>query len=198
MNRKRNRLISFMVSFIISFAFVGAISNEVIRASADATYSVSVTPVIQSKTNWCWAACAEMAASVVSPSSYYYQYSIVKYIYGSPINATGSITQSASGSEYACNHIKSFTGVYSTLSFTDICLELYFGCPVQAAAGYYNGGVRNGGHVVIIIEAIAISGGSQFIKYIDPANGYIYTCTYSQFCDGSYNGRIYDQTAYEN
>lgn len=139
-----------------------------------------------------------MAASAVSPSSYFHQYSIVQFIYGSPINATGSITQSAGGSEYACNHIKSFTGVYSTLSFTDICLELYFGCPVQAAAGYYNGGVRTGGHVVIIKEATAISGGSNYIKYIDPANGNTYTCSFSSFCNGSYNGRIYDQTAYED
>ena len=91
------------------------------------------------------------------------------------------------------------TGVYYTLSFSTIKTHIQNGNPIQAAAGYYIGSTRCGGHVVVIKGVYFASATStKYIQYVDPANGNTYSCTYTAFCNGSYNGRKYDQTVFVN
>ena len=99
----------------------------------------------------------------------------------------------------AYNYISVF-GIFNTLSFYSIHSIIHNGYPVQAAAGYYSGGWRTGGHVVAIKGSYYnVSNNTEHtIEYVDPANGNTYTCSYAAFCTGTYNGRIYDQTAYTN
>lgn len=40
------------------------------------------------------------------------------------------------------------------------------------------------------------SGTNYYIDYIDPWDKQAHHVTYSEFCDGSYNGRKYDGTVY--
>lgn len=40
------------------------------------------------------------------------------------------------------------------------------------------------------------SGNFYYIDYFDPWDATTHHCTYSDFCDGSYNDRRYDQTVY--
>lgn len=77
-----------------------------------------------------------------------------------------------------------------------MCQEIYDSHPVINAAGYYNSSnARTGGHATLIMGWSTASG-SQEIIYFDSLTGLLETCTYEQFCDGSFNGRKYDQTCY--
>lgn len=74
---------------------------------------------------------------------------------------------------------------------------IYNNHPVIASAGYYNEkNERVGGHAVLII-GWANPHGTPEIVYYDPwSAGSYHTCTFAGFCNGSYNGRIYDRTCY--
>lgn len=161
--------------------------------------SVSVTAVQQAKSNWCWAACAEMSGKVVYSSSTRTQYNVVNYLKGSLFvpypNSTGSIEESASGSQYVAHNTKTFTSTDSKWIFPQIESSLADGYPVQAGAGYYTNGVRNGGHVVVIKKTESTNS-NAYIDYVDPWDGATYHCSYLSFCDASFNGRKYDQTIY--
>ena len=73
------------------------------------------------------------------------------------------------------------------------------GYAVQAGAGYYSGNVRNGGHMVVIYGTQFIdnsSGISNYIDYLDPWDATPHHCKFTDFCNGNYNSRKYDQTVY--
>ena len=183
--------ITILVAFCLSFSAY---------ADRSYSYSISVTPVVQSNSNWCWAACAEMAGKVLYPSTGRTQSDAYCYIYHSLTgNASASIEDSANATEYVTHFNSTLTGVYYTLSFSTIKTHIQNGNPIQAAAGYYIGSTRCGGHVVVIKGVYFASATStKYIQYVDPANGNTYSCTYTAFCNGSYNGRKYDQTVFVN
>lgn len=92
------------ISKIVIICIVISIISTSFIFSADATVQytgVNVVSVKQARTNWCWAACAEVSGKNVYPGSTRTQYNVVTYIKGrSSINEGGSISESAKGSQY--------------------------------------------------------------------------------------------------
>ena len=208
----RNILSIYLVAMVLLISLPNVIQVQAIQDIDDLYFSprvvntqvVNVTPVKQAKIYWCWAACAEMAGKTVYLSSNLTQWDVVKHIKGTTSepypDVTGNIGESAMGSAYVAYYSRTFKGVYSKWNFSQIANSLYKKYPIQAAGGYYDSeNERHGGHVVVIYmteEIETATSSEQYIYYIDPADGKSYKCTYTQFCDGSFNGRRYDQTAY--
>ncbi len=169
------------------------------------TESVDIEGVTQAKSKWCWAACAEITGKAVYPSSSRDQYDVVIFLKGTDSDPypdkSGSRQDSATGSEYVAYNTENFTSKGSKWNFSQIVTSISHGYPVQAAAGYYTGIIRTGGHVVVIYMTQFIdnsSGTEAYIDYYDPWDGTNHHCTLDAFSDGSYNGRKYDQTIYVN
>lgn len=185
----------FCLIFLISICFS-------VPVSALSQYdSVSITTVVQAKSNWCWAACAEMLGKNVYSSTQRDQYSIVNFVklaLNYP-NEAGTLSEIRRGVRYSSHYKASVNYVSSAWSYGNIAASIYNGYGVIAAAGYYTNNVRQGGHAVVIYATQFVDGssGSRFyISYIDPWDGTRNQCLYSSFCDGTYNGRIYDGTVY--
>lgn len=82
-----------------------------------AATTVSVTPVHKAFSNWCWAACAEMAGKNVYPSSWCVQYTVVSLIKGSGNpNVGGTAYETASGCTIVTNSTKNYIVQNSTFS----------------------------------------------------------------------------------
>lgn len=187
------------------------IRNKITQATGYVTIFVqpmegalNVTSVVQAKTNWCWAACTEMAGKQAYPSSDRTQWDVVKEVKGWLLNqhpnSTGDLDDSIEGSEYVTYGTITFSKSYDDISWETLCNNMALGKAIQAQAGYYTAsGVRKGGHVVVIIECF-VSGTStsvkRYIRYIDPADGETYVCTYENFCNGTFNNRIFDGIVY--
>lgn len=202
---KNHKYIKFVsVLFCLILLFVVCCSTP---ASALSQYdSVSITTVEQAKSNWCWAACAEMLARNIKPSTTYTQYDIVKYIKGTSSESYPNVTANASelrtGARYASGCIKGISTDYSVRSFSQIWNSIGNGYAVVASSAYYNSSnIRTNGHAVVIYATQFIdgsSGSSYYIDYIDPADGSRNHCTYSSFCDGTFNDGKYEWTVYVN
>ena len=110
-------------------------------------------------------------------------------------NVTGSIYDSKLAAEYISNYTESYISSQTTKTFSFLSEQIYNDHPVIVAAGYYSStGTRNGGHATLIIGWSKTNGNK--IVYYDPLTGTYETCTFTAFCNGSYNGRQYDQTCY--
>ncbi len=154
----------------------------------------------QDKTNWCWAASAENAIRWEA-NPYRNQWNAVYYIFGQygsdPYpNTTATIDATADAANYISNGMHSYVGVYSTMSASFLYSQLYSSHPVICSGGTYNSsGVRTGGHQVLVCGWY--DGSYQTVlTYYNPALRQYRTCSYSEFCDGSFNGRVYDRTCY--
>lgn len=194
--KKGYKLIAVLMSVIVML-----ISSPTGARAAEQIYYVQVAGVLQAKSGWCWAACAEMAGKNAYPSSTRNQYSVVNVLHGTPSNpypnVGGTIGDSATGTQYVTYYNATYHATNSALTFLGLQSHLSNHNPVQAGAGYYYNGDRTGGHVVVIYEtysSTSTSGTIKEISYIDPLTNTRFTCTYSSFCNGSFNGRIYDQS----
>ena len=162
-------------------------------------YTINVTPVVQARSNWCWAACAEMTGKALYSSTDRTQYDAAYYFFHNYTTDEGVyINESAEVTSYIAYNTKYLTFSYSALGFYTIQSHIQSGYPVQAALGQYSGGMRTGGHLVVVKGTAynTATGAEQSVEYINPYNGNTYCCLYTAFCNGSYNGRIYDQSAY--
>ena len=161
-------------------------------------YMVSVTPVQQAKSNWCWAACSEMAGKTMYSSSSRTQYSVVDHIYGYAPNLMGTLGDVVEGSKYVAYYTRSFASSFSAWMFSSLENHISQGKPVTVGLGYYSNGQRIGGHMVVITGTAHVedsTGSYWFIYYIDPDDGSGYSKSYSTFCND--NGQIiYDATVY--
>ena len=163
------------------------------------TKSLSVPMKKQEQTKWCWAACAEMQGKYIyNPAgNTRNQTSIVTYVKGSADNVTGNLLDSINASDYACYNRKTF---YYTQAWawSRIKTEIDANRSVGLSAGYYNSsGIRTSGHVVVCLGYTYNSSYNTYlIHYNDPWDGIKYNCEFSQFQDGSFNGRRYDGTSY--
>lgn len=193
--RLRGRLLAVCISFTLITTLCPSAFAQGVR-----TEHVNINGVVQAKSNWCWAACAETVGTTLYPSSQRDQYDVVKYIKGTPDdpypNVPGYTEDSAEGSEYVTYNRFQFGRTTSPFSFLDIESDIADGFPIQASAGYYSGSARSGGHVVVIYMTQNFDYGEQYINYFDPWDGMNHVCTYSSFCDGSYNGRQYNYTIF--
>lgn len=191
-----------MIKKIIIFLLTLLLCFIPLANSVNATtqfHGVNIIGVVQAKSNWCWAACAEVCGKNVYPSSTRTQYSVVTFIKESTINEAGTLDESARGSQYVAYNNKTYSYTYSTWNFSQIVNSLKNGYAVQAGAGYYSGGLRTGGHMVVIYGTQFIDNSSgllNYIDYFDPWDGTRHHCLFSEFCNGNYNNRIYDQTVF--
>ena len=154
---------------------------------------------LQEKTNWCWVASAINAVhhEMENPRS---QYTVVRQIKGTATNwypnEGGTIFEIEEAAEYASKNTESYTGVEATRSFNSLKNAIKNNDnAVVVCSGYYVQNVRNGGHAVLI-DGYAINTNGNYVQYFDPWDGTSHICTYESFCDGTYNGRIYDYTCY--
>lgn len=92
--------------------------------------------------------------------------------------------------EYISKNTEDYTAVSSTKSFNFISEQIYNYHPVLA------GTVCDAyGHAVLIVGWDK-SSGTQSITYFDPGDGSYRTCTYAEFCNGSFSGTSYVETCY--
>ena len=158
--------------------------------------------VPQEKSNWCWVASAENAC-IREGYHYHDQYYTVNNMKGTNSdpypNVSGSIEDSASAVGKISSNNLSYTGEYNAKTFNFIAEMIYNNHPVIAAGGYYDANNnRQGGHAVLVIGWTNAHGTNE-ISYYDSLNtGSYHTCTFAGFCNGNYNTRIYDQTAYHS
>lgn len=155
----------------------------------------------QEKSNWCWVACARNSVHHET-SNHRTPKAAVRHIKGSLLDwypdEAGSITEIEEAAEYISKNKESYTGLNAVYSFTGLKKEVDQKDATITCGGYYNSNnVRKGGHAVVVI-GYYISGKDNCVIYHDPSNNVTYTCPFLEFCDGTYNGRRYDQTCYNN
>ena len=193
---------------VILFFLIAATSLMVTVSaySSTRTDSVEIEEIPQAKSLWCWAACAEIAGRVFYPTSTRTQHTIVMHLKSTPDetypNVTGTIADSVTGSEYVTYNTVDFDytfGLDSIWTFEEMATSLRNGYPIQALiAPYSSDNERLVGHVVVIHRTDLLydtsnSESHYFIRYYDPWDGGSYEyCLYADFCDGTYNDRIYD------
>ncbi len=84
-----------------------------ISASAD---TLNVRAVKQAKSNWCWAACAEMLGCYEEPGSTRSQWDVVMHVTGSTDNVPGSAEDAAVGAAFVCYNTSSFAATHRAFS----------------------------------------------------------------------------------
>lgn len=176
------------------------------NVSASTFYTIFFTGYMQEKSNWCWVASAETSAKYMLQSrgmtaSQHDQYSTVYHLKGSnqePYpNRDGSITDTANAANYISGNKFSYVG------YNEIRTQFFLISQINSqkmpitGAGYYNSsGTRTGGHATPIFGMYVYDNGVIRIGYYDPDSGEALSCTFEDFCNGSFNGRKYDQTCY--
>jgi len=188
----------YLVSLILLFSIL-IFTTSLAYAGSGHVLGFYSSLITQAKSNWCYAATAENAIKIeCNPSRN--QWDAVNELKGSWFdsypNISGSISDSESASEYISDYTEFYGSTKSAFSFGFLVNEIEINNGIELAAGYYYGSSRNGGHIVLMI-GYDTSDGDDII-YFDPWDGTYNTCLYSSFCDGDYNGRKYDQTAYNN
>ena len=153
----------------------------------------------QDKTNWCWAACSENLIRWEG-NPYLNQWNAVYYIFGQHESdpypdKTASIAATADAAGYISNFQHSYVGVNSPMSDSFLYWQLCCSHPVVCSGGLYVSGKRKNGHQVLVCGWYDGSYQST-LTYFDSALQQYRTCSYSEFCNGSFNGRIYDRTCY--
>lgn len=185
----------FFLTFILCFMPFANFANATIQYNG-----VDIIEVIQAKSNWCWAACAEISGKNVYSASNRTQFDVVAFIKGSSTNNEPAfLDESGRGSQYVAYNHKTYDYIYTEWNFSQIVNSLKKGYAVQASIGYYSNGIRIGGHMVVIRGTQFIdnnSGMYYYIDYYDPWDGTNHHCLFSEFCNGNYNGMVYDYTVY--
>ncbi|MBR5340111.1 MAG: C39 family peptidase [Lachnospiraceae bacterium] len=193
--KKGNYVTSLFLVLVLIINFSGL---RLIAAQNSYSY-VSVTPVQQLQTKWCWAACAEMAGKSKYPSSTRNQIHVVNHLYGTfenPYPNTGGYPDDmANGSTYVAYNTATFSYSYSTRTFSQITSSIVQGNPVIIDLGHYNFlGMRNRGHAIIVYGVYT---GLNIVALVDPLDGEVYTCGFSNLQNGTYmTDYVYDHTIY--
>ncbi|MBQ7291776.1 MAG: C39 family peptidase [Clostridia bacterium] len=158
---------------------------------------IAVTPIQQQNTKWCWAACAEMVGRYFYPSTDRTQKDVSDEIKGKILglfskNEMGDVGDIANGIEYVTYNnytAEPFDGIFSEVQ---ICNLLQSGIPVVAALGNLNSG-----HAIVIVDC-NLSGTTgnviYTLKYIDPYDASIKTCTYDELVYTGINGITYQDS----
>lgn len=154
----------------------------------------------QEKSQWCWAASAFNSAQYET-KLHRTQKAAVKHIKGTSAdsypNKPGSISEIKRAAEYISFSRENYYGASISYSFDFLKNQVNLNNVTIACAGYYdNQNVRNGGHAVTITGYYISESNACSLVYFDPWDGVSYTCTYIEFCNGSFNNRRYDGTCY--
>lgn len=170
-------------------------------ASGDSIF-LSSNYVYQYKSNWCWAASAENAirweGGLVRNQSV-----AVNHFYGTDSDAfpdyIGDIFDSANAAAFMSNYTHSYNAYECSFSDWFLHMQLSYSHPIICAGGYYNYlGERLWGHAVLVCGWYDGSYQSPILIYYDSEIPGYRTCSYAEFCNGSFNNKIYDQTCYHS
>ncbi len=160
------------------------------------------TRVEQEYSLWCWVASAEMVGKHLWPSSTRTQESAFLYVKGYLVDETGLKEETAKAAKYFTHNNYSFTVNNSYLSLSSVKNLIDKSMPFVASAGYYENGLRIGGHSTVIM-GYGTGSDNNMVAYIDPWPDEIgpgandsFLCPYSEFIDGSFNDREWDGTVY--
>lgn len=143
--------------------------------------SVHIVFVKQEKTNWCWAATAQMTGKCVYPSSNVTQTQIVVHVKGEDVNKPANPNETADGTMYATNDTTSFSGELGAMSFRSVKNCINKGRPVQPLV---NNGVT--GHYYVIYGYNEASNG-DYLYIADPWDGYGKYVSYLDFVNGTWS-----------
>lgn len=149
--------------------------------------TVNVRSIKQQYSNWCWAACGECVLSYYGKNTQ--QNKLVEYVFGSSIYnkaATGQQTRNAIA-YYGVDG----TWVENSVSYGIISGQIKKDAPLIAGRSY-----STYGHMVVISGFDGTSG-TNYIEYMDPADGTFHSSSYTSFKGGNgysytWSGTIYN------
>lgn len=177
------RFFQVVVSFVLCYAVYLSGFNTYARASV--INSVAPIPIVkQAKSNWCWAASAEMFGKGVLSSSTRTQYTIARSVKGSEVNERATYLECLKACRYASSNVKPLILTADQPGFNEIVKRVAKGegiFTVLAKEG------TNLEHAVVVSATQFIDGssGTEYnIDYIDPYYGISYHCSYDSFCNG--------------
>lgn len=104
-----------------TLVFTFSALTQTLKVEATTISQLGVTPVVQAKSNWCWAASADMAGGY-NPRGTRTQYDVVKYVKGGLFDSypdvPGSPVDAAKGAKYASYDAKVFYYQYSAFTLS--------------------------------------------------------------------------------
>lgn len=206
MNKFKKVLKKLSVLTTVAVMYVYAINSIV--ASASNIYKInSFTGYPQEMSLWCWVACAETSGKHLV-NNIRTQRNTVTVVKGSPINEGGSVTETAMAANYFTLNQYNYNG-YNFVYPIDFLKGLIINnsMPILGASSYNSSGVRTSSHATVAYMVTYNDDGTRGIGYYDPDTGSYppgdkkgrnYICSFEKFCNGEYNGRIYERTTYTN
>jgi hypothetical protein len=171
-------------TFVLTMVLIVALIASTVQAYP--VYdSINIGHQVQSQSNWCWAACASTILDYYSISVS--QSAFVTYVKGSPINVQASELDVKNG----LAHWNVYSAVTTTsMPFSGVMSEIYSSRPIFAAWSWLGGG--SGGHAVLIDGYSDET--TDYVDYMDPADGNYYFTTYTWFVGGSGYDHVWDGT----
>lgn len=179
----------FIVLLISLTIIVPTVNTYITAAEPDNGFTLSIAPIKQAKSNWCWAACSEMMGKALTENANRDQWAIVKYISGNECdfypNTSASPNETIAGCKYACYNTKNFSFEQNTFTWNQIKDYIDSGKPLIGITFVYNYGTNKGGHSTLItgyhIENSAPA--KKYIYYIDPATKARHHVPYYDYCN---------------
>ncbi len=151
-----------------------------------------VSPVRQAMSNWCWAACDQMAGDYEIQGSARTQYDVAQYVLGSQVNLGANIAQIAQGAEYVTYFYADYYGEVVTFSLSTLASYINnVGNPVIPVVVWFD---EYGDPVAAHALLVCGHNTSNQLKVIDPYTGTAEWMSYSNLCNWG-NG-YYLMTAY--
>ncbi|MBR6293175.1 MAG: hypothetical protein IKR54_01165 [Lachnospiraceae bacterium] len=154
----------------------------------------------QALSNWCWVASAENAVrweihGIPDRNQWSTVYHYVNNPYNPYPNITGDIYCSADAAAYMTYYQHIYIAVEAPMSYEFLAEQLYYSHPVICHSGHYQNGVRDYGHAVLVC-GWSNGNNQENVIYYDQLTKQYNTCSYTSYCNGSYNGKIYEWTAF--
>lgn len=131
--------------------------------TAFAARTLSITQVVQAKTNWCWAACSEMVGRYQNSNSTRDQWAVVKEVKGSSYpNDGGTTSEIQQGIRYASVNTVTYTNS-STLTFAKHESHIDNSDPLVVWMSWNSGNAH-----VVVCAGYKTSGSTDYLYLIDP------------------------------
>ena len=174
---------------IVFVTFLLILTTLEVKANIASKF-LAVPNVKQEQSLWCWSASGVSILGYkgknISQSSY------ARAVKGSTANQSATDREVRSG---LLNWGVSSTQSTSAISFTEVVNQVNNNRPIYAGLSWYSSGNRTGGHAVVIRGYVTESG-TNYVSYMDPANGTRYSMAYNDFRGGTSKSRHWDGTLY--
>ena len=163
---------------------------------ATTTYSIGdYKKFPQERSKWCWAASAQCSGYYLNPVPLT-QTGAVLSVKGRVVNEGGSVFEIADAANYFTMNKYNYVGYKRSFPVALFSAQIMKKHIPIACGGYYSGTRRIGGHATPVHLIYIANDKSIIIGYYDPYKKQSYSCPYSQFCDGTFNERIYDMVCF--